>query len=179
MTNHGLDAARDRDLHLVPLDALCDQLVAGPHAGARAAILALRDLGAPVELGDDATARIRAALEDLDTLLDAHLRKAEHLVFPAVSALADAERRGGGRPPSAFSTLLHPIRVLEAEHVQLGGALRRLDRSIAAVTGDLRTTSWWTAMRRAADDLAAALSHEVRIESLVLFPRALDLDRRL
>ena len=58
----------------------------------------------------------------------------------------------------------------------MGRALEELD---AAVTALGPGAPGWADLRRQADRLADEIATQVRIEALALFPRALELDRRL
>jgi regulator of cell morphogenesis and NO signaling len=178
MTNPRLDPDTGTGPLHVPLEDLCETLLSGPHREAREGVARLRGLAATIPAGPGGGAqRVTEALETLAQLLESHAAKEEHILFPAVKALAEAERSGQTRPGLPFPTLLHPIRLLEAEHVRLGQALERLDAAVNAVA----PAGWahWAALRRDADALADAIATQVRVESLALFPRALDLDRRL
>ena len=75
--------------------------------------------------------------------------------------------------------MLHPIRVLESEHVRLTAGLETID---AIVGGAGQSAADDEAWRVVLDDLAAFradLVAHVAFEAEVLFPRALDLDRRV
>ncbi len=178
MTEHplaiGVDAAR------LPLDALCDHLVAGPHARMHAAVPRIRSRLAALaarEPEGPATG-LQAAFADLATRLLAHLAKVENILFPAVTALADAERSGRSRPALAFPTVVHPIRVLEAEHERLLAALAEVE----ALRGELSHAPPDDAWHTIQDDLTAFhadLAAHVHFEAEVLFPRAIELDQRL
>lgn len=178
MTEHS--RAIDIDAATLPLDALCDRLVAGPHARMHAAMPLIRSrlaaLAAPEPQGSGHA--LQTAFADLADRLLAHLAKVENILFPAVTALVDAERSGRARPALAFPTVVHPIRVLEAEHERLLTALAAVE-ALRGEAGDGPTGDAW---RTVQDDLTtfhADLVAHVRFEAEVLFPRALELDQRL
>lgn len=177
MTNPRLDPDTGTGPLHVPLEDLCETLLSGPHREAREGVARLRGLAAAIPAGPGGGLRVTEALETLAHLLETHAAKEEHILFPAVKALAEADRAGQARPGLPFPTLLHPIRLLEAEHVRLGQALERLDAAVNALAS--AGGSQWAALRRDADALADAIATQIRVESLALFPRALDLDRRL
>jgi regulator of cell morphogenesis and NO signaling len=163
----------------LPLDALCERLVVGPHAVVHAAVPRIRArLTAIAERAPAAESdAVRLAFEAAADLLLAHLAKEANILFPALSALAEAERAGQPRPPLAFPTVMHPIRLLEAEHARVVAALDDLQRLIARHPD--AGADAWTPVR---DELAAlrqTLGAHGRLEAEVLFPRALDLDRRV
>ena len=163
-----------------PLDVMCDEIVERYHAALRRSLPRIRDELAHL----DATAtsptvlRLATAFGELAELIEAHLAKEEHLLFPALEALANAERTGGPRPPLPFATVLHPIRLMEAEHARIELALDRLRELVFAVSEpDTLSAAWHHCMAdlsRLDDDLR---EHH-RTENEVLFPRALELERR-
>jgi regulator of cell morphogenesis and NO signaling len=164
-----------------PLDVMCDDIVERYHAALHRLLPRLRD-----ELASLAVSRQSHALDsmllaftDLADQISAHLSKEENLLFPAFAALAVAEE--SGKPPSAlpFVTVLHPIRVMEADHSRIEEELERLHEIVLTVAEvDTRSESW----RRCMSDLAALdanLREHHRTENEILFPRALELERRL
>jgi len=178
MTNSARDTDFETSARLLPLDALCAALVSGPHQRARQELGRLSAVAAAAhEAGHDAARRVVEAIDALARLLEAHGAKEEHILFPAVRSLVDAERSGQPRPGLPFPTLLHPIRMLESEHARIGLALEVLDAAVNA----LAAAAWprWAELRHGADALADDIGVQIRVESLALFPRALELDRRL
>lgn len=122
---------------------------------------------------------LRVAFDELAEQLEYHLTKEEHLLFPAFAALSAADRAGGHRPAMAFVTVLHPIRLMEKEHLRIEQALdrvRELARQI--VEPDAPSPTWRQCMADLAK-LDAELREHHRAENEVLFPRALELERRL
>jgi regulator of cell morphogenesis and NO signaling len=176
MVNPGWDRAD------APLDELCDAIVERHHTYLHGAIPLIRGwlgtLGAREPQQIPALAETRAAFGELADQLVGHLAKEEAILFPALAALAQAARDGTSRPPLPFPTVLHPIRMMESEHARLEQSLERLravsnDFSVQAEASD--------AARRCYVELAR-FDREVRahllVENDVLFPRALELERR-
>lgn len=173
------ERASDGEWAALPLDVACDRLLAGPHAAIHAAVPRIRARLATIaeRTPGAATDAVRQAFTATADLLLAHLAKEENILFPALGALADAERAGRPRPPLAFPTVLHPIRLLETEHARLATALDDLE-ALAARHPDAAADAW----RPVLEDLTAlgqTLRLHARLESEVLFPRALELDRRV
>ena len=77
------------------------------------------------------------------------------------------------RPPLPFPTVLHPIRVMEAEHARLADGVEELTR----LTGGFAVPEGAPdALRRLLEELKRFCSHltdHLREENDVLFPRAL------
>lgn len=163
------------------VDVLCDEILVRHHAPAHVAVPRIRGhLAALLEREPGALppGLARAFGEVADLLLN-HLAKEENILFPALVSMAEAEREGRGRPAMPFPTVLHPIRVMETEHARLAAGLEDL----AALTGDFTVPEGASdALRRLLVELEAFCSHlsdHLHEENDVLFPRALELDRRL
>jgi regulator of cell morphogenesis and NO signaling len=111
-------------------------------------------------------------------MLEAHLTKEEHLLYAALSALSDAERNGRERPVLPFATLLYPIRMMETEHLRLEDSLDTLLGFAADASRGSESPDWQRCLGElhALDD---ELRRHDRFENEVLFPAALDLERRL
>jgi regulator of cell morphogenesis and NO signaling len=164
-----------------PLDVMCDEIVERYHAALRRSLPRIRDDLAHLYATSMSPAILRLAtvFSELAELIEAHLAKEENLLFPALEALANAERTGGTRPPLPFATVLHPIRLMEAEHARIALALDRLRELVLAVSEpDTLSAAWHQCMAdlsRLDDDLR---EHH-RTEDEVLFPSALELERRM
>lgn len=161
-----------------PLDAMCADM-ARYHASLRESLPRIRHCLDTLSTGNapPAVDLMRVAFTALADMLEAHLTKEENLLFPALSALSDAERTGRGRPPLPFATLLYPIRMMETEHLRIENALDIL-RNFAADSSEPASPEWRMCLgelRQLDDELRV---HD-RFENEVLFPAALDLERRL
>lgn len=164
-----------------PLDAMCTDIVERYHAPLHRSLPRLRDELAAVAAtsGSLAAREMCEVFAELAEQIDSHLAKEEHLVFPALSALSAVETHPFRRPPATFSTVLHPIRLLEAEHMRIEAMLGRL-RELALAIAEPDSLS--EPFRRCMTELAELDQHlreHHRIENEVLFPRALELERQL
>jgi regulator of cell morphogenesis and NO signaling len=163
------------------VDELCDEIVARYHVSLHGALPRIRgELSALAAHGASAALQVMlAAFSELADRIEANLAKEENLLFPALEALSDADREGRPRPALPFATVLHPIRVMEDEHVRIEQALERLHELALAVTEpDTLSASW----RQCMADLSALdteLRDHHRTENEILFPRALELERRV
>ena len=163
-----------------PLDALCDDIVVHDHGPMRLRLSRIRE--ALTELADagggpqfDSTLQ---AFADLAYRIESHLSKEEHLLFPAIAAIARVARDRQDLQRSPFVTVLHPIRMLEAEHASIELELDRIRALAPAVAAGPTTTRWQRYLTELAD-LRSALREHHRAENEMLFPRALDAERQL
>lgn len=164
-----------------PLDVLCMDIVERYHASLHQSLPRIRDELAAL-CGDRCSAALREmrlAFSDLADQIEGHLAKEEHLLFPALEALADADRGSGHRPSTPFVTVLHPIRLMEAEHARIEELLEVLrDLSLEVAAPESELPGW----RRCAAELALldrGLREHHRVENEMLFPLALKIERRL
>ena len=163
------------------LDAMCTDIVERYHAALHRSLPRIRD-----ELAAFAATSVSLAAREMCEVfgelaeqIHSHLAKEEHLVFPALSALSSIETQPFLRPPATFSTVLHPIRLLEAEHVRIEVTLGRLHELALAVTEpDSLSESFRRCMTELAE-LDRQLREHHRIENEILFPRALELERQV
>jgi regulator of cell morphogenesis and NO signaling len=164
-----------------PLDLLCDAIVDRYHASLHDTLPRIREdltllssTGASHEVN-----MMRMAFGGLADQIEAHLSKEEHLLFPALNALAACERDSTPRPPSPFATVLHPIRMMEAEHARIEAGMRFLRDLAREVPEPVNMLPAWRHCMESLAELDEALREHHRTENEVLFPRALEIERRL
>jgi regulator of cell morphogenesis and NO signaling len=163
-----------------PIEGLCAVLIERHHGSLRRALPAISDELAALCRESDSTALrdVCVAFASLADQIDAHLAKEQHLLFPAIEALAGAER-DGRRPAMPFVTLLHPIRLMEAEHLRIESAIDQLrDLVLEVAEPDCLMTGWRRVLLALAQLDRDVRAHR-RAEDDLLFPRALELERRV
>ncbi len=168
------DAAR-------PLDALCEDIVARYHAPLHRTLPLIReDLAAVSSVdGSQAVNMMRLAFAGLADEIESNLSREEHLLFPALGAIASAERDHRSPPPSPFATVLHPIRMMEAEHARIESGMAFV-RGLALEVGEpVSSMPAWQRCLHALSLIDAVISEHHRTENEVLFPLALETERRV
>jgi regulator of cell morphogenesis and NO signaling len=122
---------------------------------------------------------VRQAFEQLGDDLSTHMAKEEAILFPYIDDLAAASRAGGSLPRGPFATILHPVRMMEAEHEMAEEFLERLRALTNGYTppddGCTTFRLCYTELQRFETDL----HRHVHLENNLLFPRALELEGRL
>lgn len=164
-----------------PLDAMCHAIVERYHASLHHSLPLIGDeLAAMTAIASSpAVGRMRGAFVALAGQIESHLAKEENLLFPAIEALSVAQRSGAGRPPLPFSTVLHPIRVMEAEHVRIESALDELRERAREVDEPDTLLPAWRRFMTALRSLDEELHEHHRVENELLFPAALELERQV
>jgi regulator of cell morphogenesis and NO signaling len=105
--------------------------------------------------------------------LESHLVKEEQILFPYVEAL-----EGGTTPSACFPTVARPISVMMAEHEDAGQALAQLRRLSSGYTAPDDACMTFVASYRALEELERDLHQHIHLENNILFPRAVELERR-
>lgn len=161
-----------------PLDVMCDLIVDRYHTPLhrRLPLIRIQLAELTTSNGNTPIEAIRVAFTDLADRIESHLSKEEHLLFPAIEALAAAKRLQRSRPSSPFATVLYPIRMLEAEHAQIERSLADLRDLMRAVP---ESGPEWHACLAELTDLDAQLHEHHRAENEVLFPGALEVESHL
>ena len=172
--DHSTDTAR-------PLDVFCAKIVERYHASLHRSLPLIRDeFRALCAAGSSPALReVRLAFSNLADLIEGHLAKEEHLLFPALEALAVAERGHLSRPTGPFVTVLHPIRLMETEHARIESAVEQLRELVLDVPEPDSVNAGWRRCLAALSDLDGELREHHRCESEILFPLALEIERRL
>ena len=163
------------------VDVLCDDIVERYHAALHRALPQIRaELAALCAISDSAGLRdVRIAFDHLADQIEGHLAKEEHLLFPALEALAAADREGQRRPIMPFVALVHPIRMMEREHLRIEAALDQLRDAVLEVAEPDSLLPAWRRCLVALAQLDRDLHEHHRAEGDVLFPAALELEHRL
>lgn len=171
----------ERLVESADIEVVCNAIADRYHAELQEALPRIRD-GMALMSATAASPELemlRVAFDELAEQIEYHLAKEEHLLFPAFAALSAAQRTGGYRPAMAFVTVLHPIRVMEAEHVMIEKALDRLRALVREVVVPDETRPAWRRCMAELSKLDGDLREHHRAENEVLFPRALELERQL
>jgi regulator of cell morphogenesis and NO signaling len=112
-----------------------------------------------------------AVVEDMTS----HMWKEEHILFPFIEALAEAEANERPAPVAPFGPVENPIHMMEVEHETAGGALDR----IRELTGDYRepadACTTYAITLKELEAFENDLHAHVHLENNVLFPRAIAL----
>lgn len=122
---------------------------------------------------------VRAVFTSLAEEMDAHMMKEENILFPFIELLALNARNGGRLPAGPFGTVMNPVRMMEEDHREAGAHLETLRRLTNAYTPPPDGCTTYRLCYKELADFEADLHRHVHLENSVLFPQALELERRL
>jgi len=107
--------------------------------------------------------------------MTSHMTKEEEILFPYIAGLAVPAGRQG-RPSSPFGTVRNPIRMMEAEHESVGGAMARIHELTAGyrIPDDACTT--YRVCLQELEAFEHDLHEHVHLENNILFPKAVRLE---
>lgn len=111
-------------------------------------------------------------VEEVAAEMTAHMAKEERVLFPYITAAAEAAARGRALPAAPFGPIDNPIRMMEAEHESAGAAMARIRELTSgyAVPEDGCTT--YRVCLQALEAFEQDLHAHVHLENNILFPKA-------
>lgn len=125
----------------------------------------LRDLGATFQA-------FRAEIED-------HLMKEEQILFPTIGEMDAYARTGGEKPQAHCGSVEYPIRQMEYEHNSAGDALKRMRAIASEYRPPADACPTFAALYEALAAVERDLHEHIHLESNVLFPRSIALERTI
>ncbi len=148
---------REEIAHLTPLMAK----VASRHGDHHQYLLELKDL-------------FEAVCNDLGP----HMEKEEQVLFPYIMDLETRQSTGQPPPFPPFGTVQNPIRMMTAEHETVGDLLSEMRE----ITSDYELPGGacpsFTALYHRLAEFERDLHQHIHLENNLLFPRAIDLERK-
>lgn len=126
------------------------------------------------ELGE-----IEALVTQVVQAMAAHQRKEELILFPFIKKLVIAERENGEVPAIHFGTVENPIKMMEEEHEEAGEILRKIAKLSNNFTPPQGACNTYRAFYAKLDEFEQDLHQHIHLENNILFPKALDMEKRL
>lgn len=111
--------------------------------------------------------------------LQAHMFKEERVLFPYIEQLDGAARLQGPGPTGCFGSVEFPIARMVADHDDAGelfANMRRLSNGYLRPEGACAS---FTALYRGLEEFEQDLHQHIHLENNILFPRAIELERRV
>ena len=168
---------------MLDLDTIVDHIIRRHHAYVRKispTIVAHTQKIASVH-GDnhpeliDVAERIFAITSDLAN----HMMKEEHVLFPYIKGLAAAARGEKELDPSPFGSVANPIRMMEAEHERAGDTMGAIRTETENYNPPDDACTTYRVTLQELEEFERDLHAHVHLENNNLFPRAIELEKRL
>ena len=164
------------------LDFLANYIVTNHHAYVRRAV---ETIGAHTARVAEVHGQHHPEVLEIKSLFQAvademvqHMAKEERVLFPYIAALAGAGR-GGPVPRAPFGTIANPIRMMEAEHASAGDAMATIRQLSGDFTPPPDACTTFKVTYQELREFEADLHRHVHLENNILFPKALELERKL
>ena len=124
-------------------------------------------------------AEIRDIFAELADELLVHMKKEENILFPYITQLERAEEGNGPVPLPHFGTVQNPIRMMFFEHDKAGDLLRGLRRLSDDYTAPEDACPSFKGLFAGLEDFERDLHRHIHLENNVLFPQAIEMEKRV
>lgn len=110
--------------------------------------------------------------EEVAAEMTSHMAKEERILFPYISALAEAARHGQPAPVAPFGSVDNPIRLMEEEHKSAGDAMARIRALTMGYVAPEDGCTTYTVCLQELEAFELDLHTHVHLENNLLFPKA-------
>lgn len=122
---------------------------------------------------------IASIFSQISEELNSHMVKEEHVLFPYITRLVQAQKEGTKLSPPPFGSIQNPIRMMESEHEDVGGLseqIQKLSNNYAPPSGACNTYKVTYAKLK---EFIEDLHQHIHLENNVLFPKAIVLEHEI
>jgi len=117
--------------------------------------------------------------EGLRDELESHLAKEEQILFPFVERIESLSMNKQPLPALPFGSIGNPIHCMEAEHDDAGNALRLMRTATNNYALPAHACVTYKALFDSLQDLEADLHMHIHLENNILFPRVVEMERKM
>lgn len=111
--------------------------------------------------------------------LNRHMMKEEHILFPYIKTLVEAERNGTPISAPGFGSIANPIRMMEMEHEMVGGVMDHIEVLSSGYNPPANACNTYRVSFAKLKEFTDDLHQHIHLENNVLFPKAIELERKL
>ncbi len=122
---------------------------------------------------------LKKVLAQLEEELIHHLGKEEHILFPYITKLEEAQATGSAIPHGCFGTVSHPIAMMIREHEDAGGLLAQIEQLTGNFTTPVGACPTYLAFYAGLKEFEQDLHQHIHLENNILFPRAIELENAM
>ena len=120
--------------------------------------------------------QVETIFSDMADELTMHTMKEEKILFPAIAQIEEQGPMASAASP--FGSIQNPIRMMMMEHDSAGAAFDEMRKITAGFTPPADGCISYRTLYKALAEFEADLHQHVHLENNILFPRALQLERR-
>jgi regulator of cell morphogenesis and NO signaling len=122
--------------------------------------------------------QIRDIFQGLAKELNLHMMKEEMMLFPYIVRMEEAIVEKAPVLPPPFGTVQNPVAMMEHEHDSAGQALRAMRAGSAGFAPPEDACISYRTLYQALRDFEADLHEHIHLENNILFPRAIEMERK-
>jgi len=111
--------------------------------------------------------------------LNRHMMKEENVLFPYIKILVSNKRQGVTLEPSPFGTIKNPIRMMEAEHEEVGDVMEEINKLSNNYTPPANACTTFRLSYAKLKEFEDDLHQHIHLENNILFPKAIALEEEL
>lgn len=123
--------------------------------------------------------RIRDLFARLSRELLAHMQREERVLFPFICQMESASLAGELAPPAFFGSVRNPVARMLADHDDAGELLARIRELAGGFQAPADACPSYRALYAGLQEFERDLHRHVHLENNLLFPRAIEMERRL
>lgn len=123
--------------------------------------------------------KIKRLVDDVNTEMSDHMVKEEKVLFPFIKALVSANANEQIPQAAHFGTVQNPINMMEMEHELVGKNLDEIRVLSKNYTLPEDGCASYSLLYKMLDEFENDLHLHVHLENNILFPKALDLEKKL
>lgn len=123
-------------------------------------------------------AQIRASFQGLAQELTMHMMKEEMVLFPYIERMEESVIQKEPVLPPPFGSVQNPISMMEHEHDSAGIALRSMRDASNGYAAPPDACISYLTLYKALAAFEADLHQHIHLENNILFPRAIEMERR-
>ena len=122
-------------------------------------------------------AEIRAIFAGLAQELTMHMMKEEMVLFPYIVRMEESVLQNEPILPPPFGSVQNPVSMMEHEHDSAGAALRAMRQASGGYTAPPDACISYQTLYKVLAEFEADLHQHIHLESNILFPRAIAMER--
>ncbi|MCC7301342.1 MAG: iron-sulfur cluster repair di-iron protein [Bacteroidia bacterium] len=111
--------------------------------------------------------------------LNRHMMKEEHILFPYIKVLVEAEKAGTQVSPPGFGTIANPIRMMEMEHELVGDVMDHIEKLSSGFNPPPDACNTYRVSFAKLKEFTDDLHQHIHLENNILFPKAIELEKKL